>query len=82
MSASPTKPITHALAEALAETAPGAEQSNLRRIVDNLIAKGIDGDLPAIREIFDRIDGKAPAAGASASAEPPEKVRFEWKSDQ
>jgi hypothetical protein len=76
------KPVTHALASALAATAPGAEQSNLSRIVDNLIAKAIDGDLAAIREIFDRIDGKAPAAAASASAEPPRKVRLEWKSEE
>lgn len=73
------KPITHALLVALAATAPGAEQSNLSRIVDNLIAKAIDGDLAAIREIFDRIDGKASAAAAPASAEPPRKVSLAWK---
>ena len=73
------KPVTHALASALAATAPGAEQSNLSRIVDNLIAKAIDGDLAAIREIFDRIDGKASAAATSAGAEPPRKVNLAWK---
>ena len=78
------KPFTRALLAALEEPAPGADVPNLRRIVDNLIGKAIDGDLSAIREIFDRIDGKAPAAVASAGAgaEEPRKVLFEWKGDQ
>ncbi|HEY6257309.1 MAG TPA: hypothetical protein VIY51_16120 [Xanthobacteraceae bacterium] len=77
------KPITRALTAALADTAPGADAPNLSRIVDNLIRKAIDGDLSAIKEIFDRIDGKAPTApaGASGSAEEPRKVKFEWKSE-
>jgi hypothetical protein len=56
---------------------------NLRRIVDNLVGKALDGDLAAIREIFDRIDGKAPtaAAGAAVSAEQPTRVVFSWKGD-
>jgi hypothetical protein len=78
------KPFTRALLAALEEPAPGADVPNLRRIVDNLIGKAIDGDLSAIREIFDRIDGKAPTAAASpgAGAEEPRKVLFEWKGDQ
>ena len=78
------KPFTRALLAELEEAAPGAGVPNLRRIVDNLIGKAIDGDLSAIREIFDRIDGKAPAAAASAGtgAEEPRKVLFEWKGDQ
>ena len=75
------KPITRALVTTLEQCAPGADRSNLRRIVDNLIGKAIDGDLSAIKEIFDRIDGKAPTAAAGAGAEPPEKVLFEWKSN-
>jgi hypothetical protein len=75
------KPVTRALLAALDESAPGANAPNLRRIVDNLIGKAIDGDLSAIKEIFDRIDGKAPTAAAGAGAEPPEKVLFEWKSN-
>ena len=76
------KPFTRALLAALEEPAPGAEVPNLRRIVDNLIGKAIDGDLSAIREIFDRIDGKAAAAGPGAGAEEPRKGLFEWKGDQ
>jgi hypothetical protein len=70
------KPFTRALLAALEESAPGANVPNLRRIVDNLIGKAIDGDLSAI---FDRVDGKAPTA--AAGAEEPTKVVFAWKSD-
>ena len=78
------KPFTRALLAALEESAPGANVPNLRRIVDNLIGKAIDGDLSAIKEVFDRVDGKAPtaAAGTGASTEEPKKVVFEWKGDQ
>ena len=76
------KPITRALLAALEESAPGADVPNLRRIVDNLIGKAIDGDLSAIKEIFDRIDGKAPTATAGTGAEEPKQVVFAWKGEQ
>ena len=78
------KPVTRALIAALQETAPDTEVPNLRRIVDNLVRKAIDGDLSAIKEIFDRIDGKAPtaAAGAGTGAEEPRRVVFRWKGDE
>jgi hypothetical protein len=76
------KPVTRALIAALAESAPGANAPNLRRIVDNLIGKAIDGDLSAIKEIFDRIEGKAPTAAAGTGADEPTKVVFEWKSNE
>jgi hypothetical protein len=76
------KPVTRALIAALEESAPGANVPNLRRIVDNLIGKAIDGDLSAIKEIFDRIDGNAPTAAAGSGAEEPTKVVFQWKSNE
>ena len=72
--------LTRALVQALGETTPETNESNLRRIVDRLIAKAIEGDLSAIREIFDRIDGKASAAGTPG--EKPGKVIFQWKGDE
>ena len=77
------KPVTRALIAVLQETAPDAEVPNLRRIVDNLVRKAIDGDLSAIKEIFDRIDGKTPTApaGAAAGTEEPRRVVFRWKGD-
>jgi hypothetical protein len=76
------KPVTRTLIAALDESAPGADASNLRRIVDNLIGKAIDGDLSAIKEIFDRIDGKAPTAAAGTGSEEPTKVVFRWQGEE
>jgi ribosomal protein L17 len=76
------KPITRALVATLDQCAPGADRSNLRRIVDSLIGKAIEGDLAAIREIFDRIDGKALSGPAGADTQEPRKVMFEWKSNE
>jgi hypothetical protein len=70
--------ITRALIAALEETAAGEDATNLRRVVDSLVKKASDGDLAAIREIFDRIDGKAVAGSAAADDDQPQKVIFEW----
>ena len=74
------KPVTRALLAALEESAPGVHMPNLRRIVDDRIGKAIDGDFSAIEEIFDRIDGKAPAAAAGTGAGEPTKVVLACKS--
>jgi hypothetical protein len=55
----------------------GAKAAMLRLIARKLAAKALDGDLAAIKEIFDRMDGKS--AAGSAADEPPGKVVFEWK---
>ena len=39
-----------------------ARPNSLRRIADKLIDKGEEGDLPSIRELVDRLDGKATQA--------------------
>jgi hypothetical protein len=59
------------------EDGEGAKAAMLRLIARKLAAKALDGDLGAIKEIFDRMDGKS-VAGA-APEEPPGKVVFEWK---
>lgn len=51
------KPFEDALRMALRQR-PQA----LRRIADRLLDKGEEGDLQSIREIVDRLDGKAPQA--------------------
>jgi hypothetical protein len=55
----------------------GAKAAMLQLIARKLAAKALDGDLGAIKEIFDRMDGKSVAGGAAD--EPPGKVVFEWK---
>jgi hypothetical protein len=76
------QPVTRALIAALEDSAPGADAPNLARIVASLIGKAIDGDLAAIREIFDRIDGKAPTPASGAGTEEPRQVVFRWKGDE
>jgi hypothetical protein len=39
-----------------------ADGAALDRLLAALIAKAQDGDVPAIKEIFDRVDGKVPQA--------------------
>jgi ribosomal protein L17 len=80
-------PVTRALLAALEDAAPQVDASeadvpHIRRIVNKLIEKARGGDLAAIKEIFDRIDGKAPSTAAGLDSEEPQKVIFEWKRDQ
>lgn len=35
-----------------------SQEQRLERLADALVAKGLEGDVPAIREIGDRLDGK------------------------
>jgi hypothetical protein len=48
-----------------------------RLIVRRLMAKALDGDMSAIKEIFDRMDGKS--APGTTPDEGPRKVTFAWK---
>lgn len=34
-------------------------EQRLERLADALVAKGLEGDVPALREVGDRLDGKA-----------------------
>jgi hypothetical protein len=40
----------------------GTDREKLIEIADALVNKAIEGDLPAIREVADRLDGKAAQA--------------------
>jgi hypothetical protein len=72
--------VTRALIAALEEAPAPGEATNLRLIVAGLIGKAVGGDLAAIREIFDRVDGKAVAA-TPGEDDQPQKVIFEWNSE-
>jgi hypothetical protein len=73
-----SRPMWEALATELRrESDDGSKADILRLIARKLAAKALEGDLGAIKEIFDRMDGKS-VAGAAAD-EPPGKVVFEWK---
>ena len=47
-----------------------ADRDGLRRIAEALIAKAEEGDVSAIREVADRIDGKVAQAVTGADGEP------------
>jgi hypothetical protein len=51
-----------------------------RLIVRRLVAKALNCDMSAIKEIFDRMDGKS--VPGIAPAEEPRKVIFSWKNYQ
>ena len=66
------------LKAALSEVDAGT--SRLRTVVMALIGRAAQGDVSAIREIFDRIDGKAlPAAAAEKAV--PTTVTFRWMTE-
>jgi hypothetical protein len=70
--------VTRALIAALEETAAGEDATTLRRIINSLVKKAIDGDLSAIREIFDRVDGKAVAVAPAAAENDRPELIFHW----
>jgi Recombination endonuclease VII len=62
------------------ESDDGRRNQKLRLIADKLVDKAVEGDMQAIKELLDRVDGKP---GASTTAdEGPRKVTFEWKNYQ
>jgi hypothetical protein len=57
---------------------------NLQAVARSLVVKAAGGELSAIKEVLDRIDGKTPAAPASetdeTSTQTPKHVSIRWKS--
>lgn len=56
---------------AINEAVAGGGGTKLRAVADALVAKGMDGDVSAIKEIADRLDGKVPQAIVGDDSEPP-----------
>jgi Recombination endonuclease VII len=75
-----TSPMRDALGAELARASEDGEGNNadvLQLIARKLATKALEGDLDAIKEIFDRMDGKT-GAGASPGQQPG-KVGMQWK---
>jgi hypothetical protein len=75
--------IRHALIVALhrqRDSEDGRRGQKLRLIADALVDKAVEGDMQAIKEILDRVDGR-PGVAATAE-EGPRKVTFAWKDYQ
>jgi hypothetical protein len=54
-----------------------AEGAALDRLIAALIAKAQEGDVPAIKEVFDRVDGKVAQAIIGGDEEDPE-IKVSW----
>ena len=63
------KPFREALMMELA--AAGEDHKALRRVAVTLIAKAMDGDMIAAKELFDRVDGKVPQGVGGTEELPP-----------
>jgi hypothetical protein len=65
---------------ALAEA--DGEATKLHRVAQTLVTLAIDGNMAAIKEISDRLEGRPPAKGAAAAAqveEPgPVEITVKW----
>lgn len=62
------KPFREALRMEIANA--GEDHKALRRVASALIDKAASGDVPAIREIADRLDGKVPQGHEGADGGP------------
>lgn len=56
------KSFANMLNIAIKEAIEGTDKTKLRAVADALVDKAMAGDVPAIKEIADRIDGKVPQA--------------------
>ena len=54
------KCLSDALRLALEAKQPGTDERKVRVIAEKLVDKAINGDLEAIKIVFDRVEGKAP----------------------
>ena len=76
----PSRPMWDALNAELRRAVEdgGSRTAELLQVIaGKLAAKAAEGDLGAIREIFDRMDGKTVAG--SAPEQPATKVEMQWK---
>ena len=77
--ASREKIITQRLISELNEEENGI--AKIARVVNALISQAADGNVHAIKEIFDRVEGKAPQP-IEGSDDHPLRFVFEWKPGQ
>lgn len=56
------KSFANMLRIAISEASADGSSTKLREVADALVKEAIKGDIPAIKEIADRLDGKVPQA--------------------
>ena|SRR3990167_3935671 len=72
------KPFRDALRLAIAKTED--DPRSLRVVANKLIDKAASGDVQAIKELADRLDGKVAQPIAGADGEGPAELLISWKS--
>lgn len=65
------RPFRDALRRALARAKEKDDYRQLNALADKLLDKAAEGDMAAIKELADRIDGKVPQALVGDSEHPP-----------
>jgi hypothetical protein len=73
--------LTDALIAALRAGTLNDPTSNAGKVVHALIRKAAEGDLSAIKEIYDRVEGRPLQAAAPEPGEPQEVI-FGWKDEK
>ena len=68
------KPFREALASVVADN-----KAALRDSANALFARAITGDVSAIKEIADRLDGKVPSTVGGSTEVGPVRLQVEWK---
>lgn len=54
------KPFTDALRLAVNSAAKRGDKKKLRLLAEKLVARALEGDVTALKEVADRLDGKVP----------------------
>lgn len=69
------KSFANMLNIAIKEAIEGSDKTKLRAVAEALVDKAMSGDVQAIKEVADRIDGKVPQAVVGDDDEPPISVQ-------
>lgn len=73
------KPFRDALMLAIKDAENKADsQRNLRRIAERLLDEAAAGNVKALKEVADRLDGKVPQAIEGGDPDRPLKMEFGW----
>lgn len=59
----------------------GTKTKRLQMVADALVDAAIKGELTALREVFDRVDGKFPKGTANPAKKAPEELVIRWLTD-
>ena len=76
--ATKSKPWQDAINRALARYGEGDKDGGLNKLADQLLFKCADGDLPALKELGDRIEGK-PAQSVTLGGDQDNPIKHLWQ---